>query len=109
LSGDALPHDTATPASRYEAGAALCEAIRSCQDAEMSHAESKDKAVTAFNDAVDTTNEDERLVLLGVANYHAAMATYELNLEIHSRLEGVLAGSAARKKKAKVNPASRDW
>jgi hypothetical protein len=75
----------------------------------MSHAESNDKAVTAFNGAVDTTNEDERLELLGVANYHAAMANYELNLEIQARLESVLAGIAPRKKKATENRASRDW
>lgn len=82
---------------------------RSCHDAEMSHAESRDKAVAAFDSAVDSTNEADKLEMLGVAQYHAAMANYELNLEIRARLESVLAGIAPRKKKATENRASRDW
>jgi len=75
----------------------------------MSHAESRDKAVVAFESAVDSTNEAEKLEMLGVAQYHAATANYELNLEILARLESAPAGLAPRKKKATVTNASRDW
>ena len=69
----------------------------------MSHAESRDKAVAAFESAVDSTNEAEKLEMLGVAQYHAATANYELNLEILARLESE--GS----KKIKKPHGNRSW
>ena len=78
-----------------------------CHDSAMSHSENRGKAVAAFNSAVDSTDADEKLEMLGVAQYHAATANYELNLEIRARLEDLIAGVGSRKKRRASDVGSR--
>jgi hypothetical protein len=58
----------------------------------MSHADNRANAVIAFDDPVNKSDQpghEGMLEMLGVAQYHAATANYELSLEILARLEVV--------------------